>query len=402
MVGVPRSTGCQTWVKRRCDESRPKCLRCAKLGAECLDYDLPLQIRNSGPDEAQQRQGSRAARSQSPSDRKSKQVLLLSSSPSVDEIVASSLAYEVLTTQTKEVFHDWLIYHFPRLDASFVFRVDIGWMDFIRHLTPSKCPPALLWAIRTLITFQMGTLQRNKEAIYFLDGNDDKSWTVHTHGIRQLMCARGSWAHNSGMGRILMICFRPFSFVMRKPCFLAGSEWTALTEGIFDDKHQRGHTELMAFAIDLIFNETAECPGYYALTEAIMLPDAEAAPSEIEALSSEICRTQNHLLKLQDKLILIQADLFVVPPVSPTSIPSAHIHSMTQLTLEGGLLALDAVDCPPPAVSSELTLSSTTEPIGDWLDRFSLVMGMTHVPGNAPKQLVECGSLDITGNMKGG
>ncbi|KAL4874466.1 hypothetical protein BJY04DRAFT_203834 [Aspergillus karnatakaensis] len=481
MVGVPRSTGCQTCVKRRvkCDEARPQCLRCTKFGVQCLGYDRPLQFRNSGPDEAQQRQRARAIRLQRSSSQhqQSQPVLPLSSSPSIDETVAPNLIYEALTSQTKEVFYDWLIYHFPRVHSSFVFRVDLGWMNFVRHLTPSQCPPALLWAIRTLITFQMGTLQRNKEAIncarymygrgiYYLrkllqspaalsdeslaacillggyevlDGNNSKSWIVHTSGIRQLMCARGAQSHKSGIGRTLMISFRPFfiaeAFVFREPCFLADPEWTSLTDDIFDDRLQRGQGELTALAMDYIFDETAKCPGYYARTEAILASDSEPAPFELESLSSEIARSIAHLLEVQDKLNLAATD-----PLCCPAIPSTHMDSMTQLTLKGlhsalGLLSnmsavlrmdkqqqflwrqtghdlgvqdvlqLHAMDGPAPAVSSDpaatfSTPESTNEPIGDWLDRFSSVMGATTAttgPGSPSKQLLESGSLDIIG-----
>ncbi|KAL5341377.1 hypothetical protein BJX70DRAFT_405965 [Aspergillus crustosus] len=464
MVGVPRSTGCRTCVKRRvkCDETRPTCQRCIKIGVECLGYHRPLQFHIiQRPDQPQQRRRQRKPPESQPHAKAqhghghTQPLSLLS--PTADEIVAPSLVYETLTTQTKEVFHDWLLYHFPRVQSSFSFRVDVGWMDFLRGLAPSTCPPALLWAIRTLITFQMGTLQRNQQSIYcarhmygrgirhlrsllqspsalsdeslaacillggyeLLDGNHDKSWVSHTRGIRHLMCARGALAHKSGMGRTLMICFRPFfvaeSFVLREPCFLASSEWTSLTDDISDNDQQRDPSSVFGLVMDHIFNETAKCPGYHARAQAILMSETDP----------EICDTRNRLQKLQDRLP-------IAPSSSLASISSLHVQSMTELTLEGLHSALGLLDqlsillesdsqhrlhqqqswlhtgvhaaeplilCNrrnPPTVSCDpTTMSSTTEPIGDWLDRFSLVMGITTVPGTVPKLLSATESVHL-------
>ena len=48
MVGVPRSTGCQTCVSRRvkCDETRPSCLRCRKHGVDCPGYNRERKFVN--------------------------------------------------------------------------------------------------------------------------------------------------------------------------------------------------------------------------------------------------------------------------------------------------------------------------------------------------------------------
>ncbi|KAH8673834.1 hypothetical protein BX600DRAFT_509065 [Xylariales sp. PMI_506] len=46
MVGVPRSKGCSTCIRRRtkCDEARPACGNCVKYGVECPGYDRSLKF----------------------------------------------------------------------------------------------------------------------------------------------------------------------------------------------------------------------------------------------------------------------------------------------------------------------------------------------------------------------
>ncbi|KIW02968.1 hypothetical protein, variant 2 [Verruconis gallopava] len=51
MVGVPRSTGCGTCVKRRikCDEGKPQCENCLKYGSPCPGYDRELKFITGKP-----------------------------------------------------------------------------------------------------------------------------------------------------------------------------------------------------------------------------------------------------------------------------------------------------------------------------------------------------------------
>ncbi|KAL4879977.1 hypothetical protein BJY04DRAFT_219780 [Aspergillus karnatakaensis] len=409
MVGVPRSTGCRTCVKRRvkCDETRPQCLRCGKLRIECLGYKRPLQFRIQQPDQLQPRQ-------RKPRPRRSTPATPLAPTATADEVVARNLIYEALTIQTKEVFSDWLTYHFPRVCSSFAFRVDVGWMEFLRNLKPS-CPPALLWAIRTLITFQMGTIHRNERAIYcarhmygrgiyhlrsllqspaalsdetlaacillggyeVLDGQGEKSWIAHTRGIRNLMCARGYLAHRSGMGRTLVICFRPFfiaeSFLLREACFLASSEWTSMTDDMVSSA-KRGEGERLGLAMDHIFNETAKCPGYYARAQAIQSMNGEQTSTVVEELLSKIYDTKHRLQQLQYSLTVRPSGILMD---SMARLTLEGLHSALRLldqlsaTLEAGCQQMIEMDmqCNPTSAVVHLT------PIGDWLDRFSLGMG---------------------------
>ncbi|KAL5360657.1 hypothetical protein BJX96DRAFT_165322 [Aspergillus floccosus] len=397
MVGVPYSTGCRTCVKRKVKVMRrnsSECQRCTKSAIDCLGYHRPLDIRIQRLGHAQKRG------------------------------FAPNLAYEALTVQTKESFYRWLISHYPRIHSSFSFRVDVGWMDFIRN-QPPDCPPTLMWAIRALITFQIGTLRKSKQSIYcarhmygrgichlrsqlqspsalsdetlaacvllggyeILDGNCANSWISHTRGIRHIMCARGPLAHKFGMGRTLMICIRPFllaeSFALGEPCFLGSAEWRSITQGIPNDRGQNGSPSQLTFIMDHTFNEVARCPGYYASAQSILCSSIDS-PSALVSLSSEIFNSKAQLLKLREML-----DIGHTGP------------SMTRLTLVGVNIALALLDQLSIVLESDTerklarqqaslalrprieevrdpwrTSAEKYSPIGDRLDTFSLTMGI--------------------------
>ncbi|KAL2867149.1 Zn(II)2Cys6 transcription factor [Aspergillus lucknowensis] len=471
MVGVPRSNGCRTCLNRRvkCDEARPQCLRCINKGIKCLGYHRPLEFRIQTPEQTRDRVREAQNRPTRTVRGKQNNQALLPLSSTIDEVVAPNLAYEALSTQTRISFYDWLLYHFPRITSSFRFRVDVSWMEFLQQ-TPSTRSSALMWGLRALITFQMGTLQGNEKAIYcarhmygrgiyhlrsllrspsalseqslaacvllggyeVLDGNCENSWISHTRGIRHVMRARGPLAHKSGMGRTLMLCFRPFlvaeSFILGEPCFLGSSEWTSMTDDISSVETQRGKTELLTLIMDHAFNEVAKCAGYYSSIRSISSSDTDPDPSVLDRLQREISDTRAHLLRLRRKLDASQEDEGAEEEASfKPPIPSSHVRSMTQLTLEGLCSATALLDQlstvleleqnkritrnqssvmlrpkgtdvqdslrglaenfaayakkgPPPTVNCDpTTMSSTTRPIGDWLDKFSLVMGIADV-----------------------
>ncbi|KAL2833799.1 hypothetical protein BDW59DRAFT_64399 [Aspergillus cavernicola] len=458
MAGVSRSI--DFVYGAQCDETGPECQQCVKKSIECPGHHHPLKSRIQKPRQTQQRDREpRRGPSQILAGKRKNQPLLIPR-PTIDETIAPNLAYEALSTQTKESFYGWLRYHFPRVHSSFSFRADVCWMDFIRSQTPSTCLPALLCGIRALITLQMGTLQGSKETIYrarhlygrgiyhlrsllqspsalsdeslaacillggyeILDGNCENSWISHTRGIHHIMRARGPLAHKSGMGRTLMLCFRPFllaeSLVLGEPCFLGSSDWTSMTDDISSNEGQTGKGGRLNLIMDHVFNETAKCPGYYASTQFILLSRTDPASSLLDGLLTEISGTKDHLLKLQDKLDINHE--------KEAEAPVSLVNSMTQLTLDGLRSALALLDQlstllesdqkrrlaqhqtslifgprntdpwglfadrsavriknGPPRVNYDPTaMSSTTKPIGDWLDRFSLVMGMANISGS--------------------
>ncbi|KAJ6011991.1 hypothetical protein N7522_002346 [Penicillium canescens] len=231
----------------------------------------------------------------------------------MDEGLAPNLAVEAINIQTKESFERWLDYHFPSYVASFNSRVDVSWMDFVRGKW-SSFPQALIWGVRALICLRMGAAEGNREAVMcarhmysrgikhlacllqtpavlsdetlaaaillggyeVLDGSTDRSWIIHSQGIRHLFCARGPSAHASGMGRTLMLCWRPYivadAFINAMPCFLGDSEWTQISMSKevakAEDEQEKGSP--LGQTMDYAFNEVAKCPGYLATTKNIV------------------------------------------------------------------------------------------------------------------------------------
>lgn len=251
-------------------------------------------------------------------------------------------------------------------------------MDFIRKQS-SNSPSTLIWAVRALITFQMGTLQKSEQTIYcarhmygrgichlrsqlqspsalsdetlaacvllggyeVLDGNCPNSWISHTRGIRHIMCARGPLAHKSGMGRTLMICIRPFllaeSFALGEPCFLGRAEWTSITETIPRNGAHRGSASHLARIMDHAFDETAKCPEYYASTQSILCSPIDSPSSVLACLLSDILHSKAVLLKLRDMLNIDHTE--PGSAISPT-----YMKSMTRLTIVGVNTALALLD----------------------------------------------------------
>ncbi|KAL3474087.1 hypothetical protein BJX99DRAFT_248536 [Aspergillus californicus] len=421
MVGVPRSTGCHTCVKRRvkCDEARPDCLRCVKLEVQCLDYVCPLQIRFEQPAQKPPRH-CKPRKCQSPDApvEETTQALSIVPAPTIDEVAAPNLVYEALTLQTKEVFYDWLTHHFPRVHWSFPLRVDIGWMEFIRELPVSTCPPALLWAIRTLITFQMGTMQRHEKAI---------NCARHMYGrgiyhLRSLLQSPLALSDEALAACILLGGYEVLDGINEQSWISHTRGIGHLMYGIFNDDVQGDDNSLLGLAMDHIFNETAKFPGYYASTQAILLSDSDPKPPVLERLLAEIAGTKDHLQALHDKLSVSNADGYGRSS-SLGPVPLIHVNSMTQLTLDAVQSAVGLLDqlsgmlesdgrrrfvrrqtgletdmqgrspCyteagnsavriigsrPPTANCDPTSMSSTTEPIGDWLDKLLLVMGMVN------------------------
>lgn len=254
--------------------------------------------------------------------------VLIPRPPSIDELISPNLAAQAISNQAMESFSGWLLCHFHLTYCSFAARVQTNWMDFLRNIPGSTLPLALSWAIRALITFQMGTDQGKNEsesesAIYcarhmygrgvrhlrqllqspralsdealaaavllggyeILDPSSPHGWIRHTRGVRQLMCARGPASHKSGFGRTLLLCFGPFlvaeSFVLREHCFLGCPEWTFLADGGMytsstDEEDPRvGEIHLdigygLGQAMDKALSQAAICPGYYASTCSIL------------------------------------------------------------------------------------------------------------------------------------
>ncbi|KAL4864450.1 hypothetical protein BDV12DRAFT_188882 [Aspergillus spectabilis] len=257
---LPAVNGCLRCISRRtkCDETRPECLRCVSQGPKCPGYDCAF---------------------------------------------APNLAGEAIGIQTKELFERWLDYYFPTYITSFQSRVDVNWIDFIRSQW-STFPQALIWAIRALTSLRMGAAQGNKEAIlcarhmysrgikhlaYLLQtkaaalSNETLAAAILLGGYEHLLCTRGPSAHKSGMGRTLVLCWRPYivadAFIHGMPCFLGDLEWThlSLSRQVATVEDQQQKESLLGQALDYAFNDVAKCPGYLATTKNIVNSDTNVA-----------------------------------------------------------------------------------------------------------------------------
>ena len=375
----------------------------------------------------------------------------------MDEDFVPNLAVEAINIQTKESFERWLDYHFPSFAASVSSRVDVSWMDFIRGKW-STFPQALIWAVRALVCLRMGAAQGNREAIMcarhmysrginhlacllrtpaalsdetlaaaillggyeVLDGSTDRSWIVHSRGIRQLFCARGPSAHARGMGRTLMLCWRPYivadAFIRAVPCFLGDSEWTqiAMSEDVARAQDEQEKGSPLGQTMDYAFNEVAKCPGYLAMTKNIVSSHTNVDPAMLRGLINRILQSKGNL----DRFHSILGDIH--PPASFVGvIPSMHATTLAQGSRDGINSAIALLDQLMTVLQSYLerttrnvTIASSgnkqeqdpwrlvaesplenntsqhlrfkepedpdlsTYAIGDLLDKFSLTMGM--------------------------
>jgi hypothetical protein len=300
----------------------------------------------------------------------------------MDEAFAPNLAYEAINTQTKELFEGWLDYHFPSYLASFNSRVEVNWMDFIRSRW-STFPQALIWAVRAMTTLRMGAAQANKEAIMcarhmysrgikhlasliqtraaltdetlaaaillggyeVLDGSSDRSWIVHARGIRQLMCARGPSAHKYGMGRTLLLCWRPYmvadAFINAESCFLGGLEWTctSMTEDIAKAEDQQGKSSPLGQTMDCAFNEVAKCPGYLAMTKDIVKSDTDANSAMLPVLVDGILKSRENLDQLHSLLLAKEPPAYFVGVI-----PSTYATTLVQGSRDGISSAVALLD----------------------------------------------------------
>ncbi|KAJ5395315.1 uncharacterized protein N7487_009618 [Penicillium crustosum] len=376
----------------------------------------------------------------------------------MDEAFAPNLIHQAINIQTQESFEIWLDYHFPSYLASFNSRVEVNWMNFIRSKW-STFPQALIWAVRALTSLRMGAARGNKEIIAcarhmygrgikhlaallhtraaladetlaaaillggyeVLDGSSDRSWIVHSHGIRHLFCARGPSAHTHGIGRTLLLSWRPYlvadAFIHAEPCFLGGFEWAcaSTTPEISRAKDQWQKSSILGQTMDYAFNEVAKCPGYYAMTKYFTTSDKNVDPSMINALVGCILKSRESLVHLQGMLMETNPPasfVGVIPPTYATTLVQGTRHGINsavalldqlmtllkscldrgtkpilvpdfddksqedQWRLFAGLQAPNTKTDQPPLSRDSEDPSLAIYAIGNQLDKFSLTMGM--------------------------
>ncbi|KAI2695449.1 transcriptional regulator family: Fungal Specific TF [Penicillium roqueforti] len=386
MPGVPHSKGCLQCISRKvkCDKTRPECLRCINWISECPGYDRGHKFKDQ-----------------------TRYITLKHGRPTMDEAFAPNLAYEAINVQTQESFEVWLDYHFPSYLASFNSRVEMNWMKFIRGRW-STFPQALIWALRALTCLRMGAARGNKEAIMcarhmygrgvnhlasllhtraaladetlaaaillggyeVLDGSSDRSWIIHSHGIRHLFCARGPSAHTHGMGRTLLISWRPYlvadAFIHAEPCFLGGSEWTCVSaiQEIARAEDRWQESSLLGQTMDYAFNEVAKCPGYYAMTKYFTTSDTDVDRSILNGLVSCILKSRESLVQFHG--MLMETD----PPASFVGvIPSTYATTLVQGTRDGINSAVALLDQLMTLLKSHLNRNTNPILMADFDDK---------------------------------
>ena len=324
-------------------------------------------------------------------------------------------------------------------------------MDFLRSGWPTFSP-ALVWSVRALVALLFGASHGDRQAIMcarhmysqgikhlafrlqspaaladetlaaaillggyeVLDGSSGRSWIVHARGIAQLMRARGPAAHEQGMGRTMLMAWRPYliadAFIHGTPCFLGNPEWTrkAMTKEIAKAENERGLGSLIGQLADYAFNEVAKCPGYLAATKELLTASAPASIVKLSSLIGDILASKENLVHLEGILASTEPSphsVGVIPPMYATAwlqgsregVTSAiafldHLVTILQksdsviclgdthddqaLHLATTTRALDGPASESCATKDSDHIHLDTYAIGDQLDQFSLTMGM--------------------------
>ncbi|CEJ62245.1 hypothetical protein PMG11_10748 [Penicillium brasilianum] len=320
---------------------------------------------------------------------------------SMDEKLAPNLAFEAIGIQTRESFDGWLNYYFPSVSACIQSRVKVSWMAFLRSRW-STFPPALVWAIRALTALLMGASQGNKQAILcarhmytrgirhlasllqtdealtdetlaaaillggyeVLDGSSDRAWIVHARGINQLMLARGPSAHKHGMGRTLLMCWRPYivagAFIHGTPCFLGEAEWTrnSMTGDIARTEDEQGIGSLVGQTVDYAFNEVAKCPGYLAMTKETVARSPLGRVIDIKPLMFDILHSKENLARLDRTLYATEPSANFIGVI-----PSRHVTTLVRAShdcIKFAIVLLDHLENTLQSISMCSTEASST------------------------------------------
>ncbi|EAW13656.1 Zn(II)2Cys6 transcription factor [Aspergillus clavatus NRRL 1] len=348
MVGVPRSEGCGTCIKRRvkCDQERPACRRCRDRNIECAGYQRRLRFYHQTPASISGRKRKETGLPRA-KDQDIRAVALatrvITARAGMDNLLAPSLASAAADLQMKEVFHSFIMACFPGLFCAWRNRVQLNWLDFVRHHLDTSSH-ALIWSIRSLSTWHLGQSQQNQDVILssrhmygrglrhliqslrdprratsnwtlmaaihlgiyeMLHGLGDKSWLVHSRGIAKLFHLRGPDAHRDGFGRTLLVAYRAFlvadAFVCQEPCFLAEHGWRSVMHEFVAAERRDGKSSRLGETIEFAFNEIVLCPGLFVQTRDLV---AARDASEIlqESLVAQITRSRDRLCDLEGQM----------------------------------------------------------------------------------------------------
>ncbi|KAJ5748826.1 uncharacterized protein N7511_010522 [Penicillium nucicola] len=291
MVGVPKSKGCQTCIKRRvkCDLVRPNCTQCRKYGVECPGYIKLHKFINEGP-----QLGTRFTKKPEPTPE------------SIDERIAPSLVSRSMGKQQPVIFGDFVMASFTRWFGLNRYRVHVPWTTYVaQHGGKSPAFDAAVYSMNLVFmgyTHVDDKLQRSSQEMYskalrlFGDRIRDEaamksresvsitivlslfeaysptnpdSWAHHAGGTALLMAHRGPKAHLTGFDRCLYLSFRSFivaeAFLNDKHCIFERPEWQAHVHQVrredMADPRVDGPIALFIDLQDRIFIEVAKIPG---------------------------------------------------------------------------------------------------------------------------------------------
>ncbi|KAE8372298.1 hypothetical protein BDV26DRAFT_104002 [Aspergillus bertholletiae] len=393
MVGVPRSTGCRACLQRRvkCDQTRPECLRCQKRKIPCPGYQKRFQFYHKTAPAVVKSARSSDSNDARPPKRTSKeyQQALVLARPKIDQSVTPSLTATALDTQLKEVFSDVVYATFPNLYAVFCGRVDLTWVDFVRHHSATQST-AVNWGIRCLNTWFLARRHHDQDQLQVsrhmynralrslaqslrdparvrsdgtlaaaialgvyevLDGVGPNSWLVHSRGIGALFKLRGADAHRSGFGRTMYTTYRTFlvaeAFTCQEPCFLESEEWRTMNREASLAEERDGKGGPLAEITENAFEEVLLCPGYLVRTREVISKDA--SESSGESLAAEIRCSRDLLRGLQRRLAALLELQMGAQAVQKKNlldgpIPKEFVHSIAHRSLRGIDSALALLD----------------------------------------------------------
>lgn len=325
MVGVPKSKGCQTCLRRRvkvrprsgkiqpenipltlgsqCDMLRPGCTQCQRYGVHCPGYTRSRKFMDEGPN-LEQRFGQTRSLERSNSITSSTST---TNTASIDERIVPSLVAQSMNNQQPVIFGSFVQRAFTRWFGLNKYRVHVPWTAYIaQNLGASPPFDAGIHCLNTMFMGHSHTdtrLQRSSRELYskalrlfgdqirnstamssresvgttillslfeaYSQTNPD-SWARHAGATAFLMAHRGPAAHLTGFDRCIYLSFRSFivaeAFVNGKECIFERPEWqTHIDQVRAEDMSSPRVDGPIALIIDLqdrIFCEVSKIPGF--------------------------------------------------------------------------------------------------------------------------------------------
>ncbi|PLN75941.1 hypothetical protein BDW42DRAFT_28565 [Aspergillus taichungensis] len=351
MGGALRSKGCALCVQRKvkCDETRPKCVRCRKRNVECPGYERQRKFHHVFPGESEKEN---VVKDGLPvGQREMSRTSLISATParrgadvaSIDESVDPSLVARTVDDQLREVFCAFVPTAFPGQYNAYLPRLDLNWVSFARS---QKTPhPALGWSLRSIAMLYLGKIKRDQRIVDFsrdmyrralrhlarvvgnpsMAASDDalastiflatyelmadrrqKPWILHARGLSHLIRLRGPQAYVNGTARLMLVSFRPFlvfqAFLLGERCFLEDPMWKSSIDDTLKLEEQRGKASRLGALVEHAFYEIARCPGFLVSTKTLIASSQETFNSRRKEVIKDISNCQDALCGMRSQL----------------------------------------------------------------------------------------------------